>query len=90
MGLLSLPERGLAGAVRVNKPLVAVGRISYGLYLWHMLALWTVGSGHEWLGVALAFALAILSFRYVEQPIVRRKRSRPAPTLPVPALAPAG
>jgi peptidoglycan/LPS O-acetylase OafA/YrhL len=70
------------------KPLVLVGRISYGLYVWHMLPLWLVGRQHAWLAVPLAFALAGLSYRYVEQPFLKKKRARaekdalaPAPAL---------
>jgi peptidoglycan/LPS O-acetylase OafA/YrhL len=59
--------------------LVAVGRRSYGLYLWHwpiyVLAPLPIG-----LCVPLAFAAAWLSYRFVEQPFLRVARRRsPAP-----------
>jgi peptidoglycan/LPS O-acetylase OafA/YrhL len=80
---------GLVARAAAFKPLVAVGRISYGLYVWHMLPFWTLRFHHTWVGVALAFALALISFRYIEQPFLRRKRASTPLPLPVPALAPA-
>jgi peptidoglycan/LPS O-acetylase OafA/YrhL len=51
------------------RPLVGVGVISYGLYLWHD-PLYSFG----WpAGTVLAFAAALLSYRYVEQPFLRMK-----------------
>jgi peptidoglycan/LPS O-acetylase OafA/YrhL len=65
-----------------SRPAVWVGRRSYGLYLWHYPII-------EWLRperstgllgyaadvglVALSFLMAALSYRYVEQPFLRRK-----------------
>jgi hypothetical protein len=68
-----------------SKPMVAVGLISYSLYLWHwpLLAIdRAVRVGETPLGtrlalVAVAFVLAVLSYRYIEQPF-RRARVRPA------------
>jgi peptidoglycan/LPS O-acetylase OafA/YrhL len=87
---------GLVARAASVRPLVLIGRISYGLYLWHGLTLWTVGPGSKWLGVMLAFVMAALSYRYVEQPFLRRKcapaertaeASSPADAAPAPAAA---
>lgn len=78
------------------RPLLYVGRISYGLYLWHLILLWTppesvgVPGGMR---IAAAFVAAALSHRYVETPFLRRKRTLRDPlqssSQPVPEPAPA-
>jgi peptidoglycan/LPS O-acetylase OafA/YrhL len=61
-----------------------VGSISYGLYLYHPLIFWVVGlarlalgfRGSVWVDVvrvAACFAVASLSWRFVEQPLLRLK-----------------
>ncbi|WP_425913254.1 acyltransferase family protein [Pseudomonas sp. GWSMS-1] len=59
-----------------SRPLVAVGKMSYSLYLWHwpvfVLFRWTVGLEtplQRIIAVALAFALAVASYRWVETPV---------------------
>jgi peptidoglycan/LPS O-acetylase OafA/YrhL len=56
-------------------PLAWLGRLSYSLYLWHwpviVLFKWTVGLSGPWLSsmaVVLSFALAWVSWRFVERP----------------------
>jgi peptidoglycan/LPS O-acetylase OafA/YrhL len=70
-----MQPNGLVARAASVRPLVLIGRISYGLYLWHGLTLWIVGPAFRWLGVILAFVMAALSYRYVEQPFLRRKRT---------------
>jgi peptidoglycan/LPS O-acetylase OafA/YrhL len=87
--LLLLPTAIAGGIVVVSKPrwlgigpLVAVGRISYGLYLWHfplaeLLPAWAAFIG--------TFVMAMLSYRFVELPIRRaaakwHTRARSLPT----------
>jgi peptidoglycan/LPS O-acetylase OafA/YrhL len=61
--------------------LVFVGKISYGLYLWHYLVFWIVRDyTGGWsqatrvpLELALATAVAVASYYVLELPIVRRK-----------------
>jgi peptidoglycan/LPS O-acetylase OafA/YrhL len=62
------------------RPLVALGQISYGLYLWHPLVLHALGAPPRGFslrgvaGVAGAIAVAAVSRRFVELPFLRRKR----------------
>ena len=76
------------------KPLRYVGRISYGLYLYHLIVLYALGLNQAALDGAgvplqsilqallLTFAIAILSFHLVEQPLMRmRNRFMFAPIL---------
>jgi peptidoglycan/LPS O-acetylase OafA/YrhL len=62
-------------------PLVRIGRLSYGLYLWHSVAIFLFASRRLGLtGVAriaptliTLVVLALLSERFVEQPFMRKK-----------------
>lgn len=61
--------------------LVFVGKISYGLYLWHfpLFMFWMpkLGLGQPWrlpVGVPLAFLCAWMSYRWLEVPVLRLKR----------------
>ena len=78
----SLTSRALSLA-----PLVWLGRISYSLYLYHFPILIAFGApsnraiSRRILAIELSVLAAALSFRYVEQPILRRGgRSRSHPT----------
>jgi len=78
-GLRRRPLQRGAGAA----PLVWLGTISYGLYLWHFPALLVAGNvladGPRWLAItvaiAVAVALAALSSRWLEQPLRRARLS---------------
>ena len=74
--------------VTVPRPLIYLGKISYGLYLIHLPIIWllfhdTRDWSHTWLfhsesvrllvTVILTFVLAALSYRYFERPILRLK-----------------
>jgi peptidoglycan/LPS O-acetylase OafA/YrhL len=60
-----------------NRGVVHVGKLSYALYLWHVLfADWfhAMGLAGAVFGVALSFVAAELSRRLIELPALRRKR----------------
>ena len=82
------------GRLLGSRPLVALGQISYGLYLWHPLVLHAFGapprgfSARGVAGVAGAILVAAASRRVVELPFLRRKR-RVDVALPLPLPAPA-
>lgn len=74
----------MAGAARLLtlRPLVGLGLISYGFYLWHWPLLVYVkfvlgrqpDAGETWLLILAALALAYASWRLIEEPI--RKKAR--------------
>ena len=62
-------------------PLVWIGRISYGLYLWHWPVRWFVyqkaalpSAAQLVVGVALSLLLTTLSYYFVEKPFLRWKK----------------
>jgi peptidoglycan/LPS O-acetylase OafA/YrhL len=85
---------GRVGAVLEHRVLVALGRISYGIYLYHLAVYWAITRVLERAGLAppadgpvkllvcgtLTVAVAALSWRVLEQPLQRLKRHFPWPT----------
>jgi peptidoglycan/LPS O-acetylase OafA/YrhL len=75
--LATLRPGGAAHGLLSRPPLVFLGLISYSLYLWHWsvltLARWTVGLTAFTIPLLLALTLllAVLSWRYVEEPLRR-------------------
>ncbi|HVZ35626.1 MAG TPA: acyltransferase, partial [Polyangiaceae bacterium] len=68
-------EGTLLAKVLGNRPLVALGKISYSLYLWHVLCLVEI-SGFRFakiVAIATAVVAAALSYRFVEQPFRKRR-----------------
>jgi peptidoglycan/LPS O-acetylase OafA/YrhL len=70
ISVLTTPACALAKALRWPV-IVAIGRMSYALYLWHLVLLSALGVR---LGLPLSFLAAAASTRFVEQPFLRRKK----------------
>jgi len=89
------PDRGVLGRFLSVPPLRWVGRISYGLYLWHWpvyLTLTNARTGLDgfWLlavRIAVSVGLAALSFYAVERPIRAGTFRLPQPKIVAVALA---
>jgi len=89
------PQRGALGAFLSLAPLRFIGRISYGLYLWHWPVYLTLTETRTGIGgtellvlrlaVTLAFALA--SYFLIEQPIRNNTLRMPRPGILVPLTA---
>ncbi|WP_163269972.1 acyltransferase family protein [Chelativorans alearense] len=91
VGLCSARIEGYAGRLLEARPLVALGRVSYGVYLYHALVLALVVKAQPWLPVnvseqglgrfAIAGAgtlvLAAVSWQFFEKPINALKRNFP-------------
>lgn len=69
------------------RPLVAVGKVSYGLYLWNgpviMFAQGTWLADAPLVKLLLTFGIVYLSFRFIERPFLRMKDRRSARKLVV-------
>jgi peptidoglycan/LPS O-acetylase OafA/YrhL len=89
--LLASP-RGPLGRVLSFPPLAALGKISYGVYLWHWPVIvatnpWGRTGGALVAKAAIALGLSIVSWWVVERPFLRLK-DRFRSSVPVPAVAP--
>jgi len=81
--IVARPSGWLASALS-RQPLVAIGRISYGLYLWHFPIVYACGAlaldgappdlPRAALAIGLTFLVAAASFRWIEQPMLRLKQ----------------
>jgi peptidoglycan/LPS O-acetylase OafA/YrhL len=79
------PYSPILGPLLSVAPLRAIGRISYGVYLWHWPVYVYLTPARTGLGdgpllaarLAVTFGLAVLSYRLVEQPIRHRTLGRP-------------
>ncbi len=102
VALASVPlilAASVPGAVRSLfswRPLVAIGRVSYGLYLWHWPVIVVVdaeragfgGAGLLLVRLGLILLATVLSFVLIEQPVrLRRWPTRPGWALPLATMA---
>lgn len=86
--LIALPASFINRRLLALAPLVFIGRVSYSWYLWHwpLLSFLRIANtdalplAAALLAITLAFALAVLSWRFIEQPF-RRSTTPPAPLL---------
>ena len=76
--LIAAIAQGERSPLLEARPMQAIGRVSYSLYLWHWPLLVIAGPiiGKLQAGVLIAMAFAVLSYRYVETP-ARRTTLRP-------------
>ncbi len=81
-----LNRQGFTARLLSFQPLVLLGRISYGVYLYHILIrtfiMWYLGIDSQRVAfifdIPLALVLSWLSFTYYEQPIINWGRTRAA------------
>jgi len=75
---------GLTNIILAWRPLVMIGLISYGLYLWHyplltLMRLYIAKEPSQWAiigAITLTFGIAALSYRYYEYPLRQAARTR--------------
>jgi peptidoglycan/LPS O-acetylase OafA/YrhL len=84
--------RGVVGRVLSFRPLAALGKISYGVYLWHWPVIvatnpWGRSGGALVAKAAIALGLSIVSWWLVERPFLRLK-DRVRSSAPAPVGAP--
>ncbi|BBX85798.1 acyltransferase family protein [Mycolicibacterium aubagnense] len=78
---LVLPEQSIPHRIFRSPPLVFLGRICYGLYIWHFPIFTVIMFGFAiadpltvgMIGVPLTFAVALLSWRFIESPFLKAK-----------------
>ena len=58
-------------------PLRYLGRLSYGLYLWHVVILVALPAWNPWLACMLALGVAAVSWHALESPLLSARRETP-------------
>lgn len=78
---------GQRNALLSPRPMVAVGLMSYSLYLWHWPIIVLGGAMPAWLQVAASLAVAGLSYQLIERPFRRGWVKAARPTVATAAAA---
>jgi peptidoglycan/LPS O-acetylase OafA/YrhL len=71
---VAVPQPSRLGRLLALPPLVFVGKISYALYLWHVVFLFALDALPATVEVGLAVVAATVSYYVVERPFLRWKR----------------
>jgi len=67
-----LARDGRVAGTRISEGLRQIGLVSYSLYLWHGIAMWTPGASDTFRALSfLAIPFAWVSYWWIEQPFVR-------------------
>ena len=80
----------VAGTLRLPRPLIWLGSISYSLYLWHAVFLWAFHGDERFVALPASVAVAYASTRWVERPFRRRRPTAGVAPLPTSIPAQAG
>ena len=83
LGACVLPLRGEGfGRLLAWRPLAMLGVASYSLYLWHLPIIDRLATAdfggylpHLLVGMVVTIAVAVLSYRLIEQPFLRMRRA---------------
>jgi peptidoglycan/LPS O-acetylase OafA/YrhL len=73
LAALVLIAAAVGGTLRLPRPLIWLGGISYSLYLWHFVVFWAFHWQHRLLTVAVSVAAAYASTRWIERPFRHRR-----------------
>ena len=82
--LAAVQSAWIGNVVLTWKPLVILGKVSYGLYLWHMLVFQVMGRHFTWgpksvrivIGIIVVSAITAASWFFIEKPFLRLKDRR--------------
>ena len=82
--LAAVESAWIGNVVLTWKPLVILGKVSYGLYLWHMLVFQVMGRHFTWgpksvrimIGIIIVSAITAASWFFIEKPFLRLKDRR--------------
>jgi peptidoglycan/LPS O-acetylase OafA/YrhL len=76
--VLTAERKTILASLLALPPMVFLGRISYGFYLWHYMILReanSIGQPHKWVaGFIMSLGAAFLSYYLIELPFHRRKQ----------------